>query len=82
MAKNNMSLKFDTEHVSQAALETDGCAAITVCGFFAAEMAIGKSPEQIMEITGETIMENVGSFPKEETYCAFLAAEPLQEALH
>lgn len=77
-----MSLKFDGEHVSQAAFETDGCAAITVCGSFAAEMAIGKNAEQILEITGETIMETVGSFPKEEAHCAFLAAETLQEALH
>ena len=77
-----ISLKFDGEHVSQAAFETDGCAAITVCGSFAAEIAIGKNPEQILEITGETIMETVGSFPKEEAHCAFLAAETLKEALH
>jgi len=76
-----ISLKFDREHVSQAAFQTDGCAAITVCGSFAAEMAIGKSPEEVLEITGETIMETVGSFPKEEAHCAFLAAETLQEAI-
>ena len=77
-----IGLKFDRERVSQAAFETDGCAAITVCGSFAAEMAIGKSPDEVLEITGETIMEAVGSFPKEEAHCAFLAAETLQEALH
>jgi nitrogen fixation NifU-like protein len=77
-----ISLKFDGEHVSQAAFETDGCAAITVCGSFATEMAIGKSPKEILEITGETLMEAVGSFPKEEAHCAFLAAETLQEALY
>lgn len=76
-----ISLKFDREHVSQAAFQTDGCAAITVCGSFAAEMAIGKSPEEVLEITGETIMKTVGSFPKEEAHCAFLAAETLQEAI-
>ena len=76
-----MSLKFDADHVGQAAFETNGCAAITVCGSFAAEMAIGKSPDEILEITGETIMETVGSFPKEEAHCAFLAAETLQGAL-
>ena len=77
-----MNLKFDGEHVSQAAFETDGCAAITVCGSFAAEMAIGKSPEEILEITGETLMKTLGSFPKEEAHCDFLAAETLQEALY
>lgn len=76
-----ISLKFDREHVTQARFLTDGCAAITVCGSFAAEMAIGKDPEEILEITGERIMEAVGSFPEEEAHCAFLAAETLQEAL-
>jgi nitrogen fixation NifU-like protein len=77
-----ISLKFDGEHVNQAAFLTDGCAAITVCGSFAAEMAVGRSPEEILEITGETIMEKIGNFPKKEGHCAFLAAETLQEALH
>jgi len=77
-----ISLKFDGDHVSRAAFMTEGCAAITVCGSFAAEMAIGKDPEEILEITGDTIMEAVGSFPKEEAHCAFLASETLQEALH
>ena len=77
-----ISLKFNRGHVAQAAFQTDGCAAITVCGSFAAEMAIGKSPEEVLEITGDTLMEIVGSFPEEEAHCAFLAAETLQEALN
>jgi nitrogen fixation NifU-like protein len=77
-----ISLKFEDEHVSQAAFMTDGCAAITVCGSFAAEVAIGKNPEELLEITGESIMETAGSFPEEEAHCAFLAAETLQGALH
>jgi len=77
-----ISLIFEKERVSQAAFLTNGCAAITMCGSFAAEMAHGKSAEEVLEITGETIMETVGSFPKDEAHCAFLAAETLQEALH
>jgi nitrogen fixation protein NifU and related proteins len=77
-----ISLKFEKEHVSRAAFMTDGCAAITVCGSFAAEMAIGKNPEELLEITGESIMDTAGRFPEEEAHCALLAAETLQEALH
>jgi nitrogen fixation NifU-like protein len=77
-----IGLKFENEYVSQAAFMTDGCAAITVCGSFAAEMAIGKNPEELLEITGESIMDTAGSFPEEEAHCAYLAAETLQEALH
>ncbi|MGD2124531.1 MAG: iron-sulfur cluster assembly scaffold protein [Desulfobacteraceae bacterium] len=75
-------LKFNGEQVDKAAFQTDGCGAITVCGSFAAEMAIGKTPEEILEITGEAIIEKLGGIPKEEAHCASLASETLQEALN
>jgi nitrogen fixation NifU-like protein len=45
-------------------------------------MAHGKNPDQLMEITGEAILETIGRFPEEDRHCAFLAAETLQEALN
>lgn len=75
-------LKFDDDRVSDAAYLTDGCGSSTVCGSFAAEMAIGKNPDELMEITGDAILEKLGRFPEEDRHCAFLAAETLQEALN
>jgi nitrogen fixation NifU-like protein len=75
-------LKFENDRVSDAAYLTDGCGSSTVCGSFAAEMAHGKNPDQLMEITGEAILEQIGRFPQEDRHCAFLAAETLQEALN
>jgi nitrogen fixation NifU-like protein len=75
-------LKFKEERVSDASFLTDGCGSITACGACAAEMAVGKTPDEILEISGETIIRKIGGFPKEEAHCAFLAAETLQEALH
>jgi nitrogen fixation NifU-like protein len=75
-------LNFEHDHVKEAAYLTDGCASSTVCGSLAAEMAIGKNPEKLSEITGETILNILGRFPKEDEHCAFLAAETLQEALN
>ena len=74
-------LKFENDRVKEASYTTDGCGSSTVCGSFAAEMAIGKNPDELSEITGETILEEIGRFPKEDEHCAFLAAETLQEAL-
>lgn len=74
-------LKFENDRVSDAAYLTDGCGSSTVCGSFAAEMAIGKCPDELIEITGDAILEKLGRFPKEDRHCAFLAAETLQEAL-
>ncbi|RJR32418.1 MAG: hypothetical protein C4576_30135 [Desulfobacteraceae bacterium] len=77
-----MFLKFQGERVSNASFLTDGCGSITACGSHATEMALGKSPDEILEITGDAIMKRLGEFPQEEAHCAMLAAETLQEALH
>ena len=75
-------LKFDDEKVKEAAFLTDGCGAITACGSFVAEMSMGKSPDDILDITAEEIIEKLGGLPKDEAHCASLAAETLQEALN
>jgi nitrogen fixation NifU-like protein len=45
-------------------------------------MAIGKNPDEILEITGEAILKKLGGLPEEDRHCAFLAAATLQEALN
>ncbi len=75
-------LKFEDNRVKEALYTTDGCGSSTVCGSFTAEMAIGKNPDELSEITGETVLKKIGRFPKDDEHCAFLAAETLQEALN
>jgi nitrogen fixation NifU-like protein len=74
-------LKFEKDIVKDAAFQTDGCGPSTVCGSFAAELAIGKNPDDVAQITGGAILEILGGLPEEDQHCAFLAAETLQEAL-
>jgi nitrogen fixation NifU-like protein len=74
-------LRFEDETVTEATFQTNGCGSSTVCGSFAAELAHGKNPDEIAQITGETILEILGGLPEQDQHCAFLAAETLQEAL-
>ena len=74
-------LRFENGRVKEATFLTDGCAGSVVCGSFAAELAMGKSPEELQQITGETILEILGNLPEEDRHCAFLAVETLQKAL-
>jgi nitrogen fixation NifU-like protein len=74
-------LRFEKDRVKEATFQTDGCGSSTVCGSFAAELAHGKSPEELTEITGEMILDVLGGLPNKDCHCAFLAAETLQEAL-
>ena len=74
-------LKFEDQKVITASFLTDGCGSSGVCGSFAAELAHGKTPEELADVTGERILVILGQFPPEDRHCAFLAAETLQEAL-
>ena len=75
-------LKFENGKIKEAAYRTDGCGSSSVCGSYAAEMAHDKTPDEVLDVTGEAIIEKLGGLPEEERHCAFLAAEALQEALH
>jgi nitrogen fixation NifU-like protein len=75
-------LKFESGKVKEALFQTDGCGASAVCGSFAAELALGKSADEIVDITGEAILKKIGGLPETDRHCAFLSAETLQEALH
>ena len=74
-------LRFEDGRVKEASFQTDGCGSSTVCGSFAAEMALGKETNELLKITGEALMEKLGGLPDEDAQCAFLAAETLQGAL-
>lgn len=75
-------LKFRDGRVEKASYATDGCGSSALCGSFAAEMAIGCTPDEITIIDGDEILGKIGTFPEEDVHCAALAAETLQEALH
>ncbi|MDM8525198.1 iron-sulfur cluster assembly scaffold protein [Desulfococcaceae bacterium HSG8] len=74
-------LKFEEDRVKEALFQTDGCGSSMVCGSFAAEMAVGKTSDELVEVTGESILEKLGGLPEENKHCAFLAAASLHEAL-
>ena len=74
-------LKFEEDRVIQATFKMGGSEANSICAFYAAQLALGKSPDELEEITDETIMEMMGGLPEEDRQCAFLAAESVRKAL-
>jgi len=74
-------LRLKKGKVSEASFQTDGCGPSIVCGSLAAELALGKKPDEIREITNETILEALGGLPEESQHCALLAANTLREAI-
>ena len=74
-------LKFKEGRVAEASYFTDGCASSGVAGSFAAELTLGKTPEELTEITGDTVLDAIGKLPDDDLHCAGLAARTIQAAL-
>jgi nitrogen fixation protein NifU and related proteins len=77
-----MYLKVKDGRVAQASFETDGCGSSAVAGSFAAELAIGKAFDEVLDMTGADVLREIGTFPQSEEHCASLAVQTLQEALN
>jgi NifU-like protein involved in Fe-S cluster formation len=75
-------LRFEGERVGAASFETDGCGPSVVCGSIAAEMAVGKTAEEILDITGDEVLARAGQIPEDHRHCAFLAVTSLHEAVN
>ncbi len=77
-----ISLKFDGGKMKDASCWTDGCAYSynSVCA--AADLAKGKTPDEILKIDAEAIQEYIGGLPSDHLHCAKLAEETLQAALN
>jgi nitrogen fixation NifU-like protein len=75
-------LRFENDRVKDASFQTDGCGSTAVCASLAAEMAHGKNPDELLEITSDAILERLGGLPKKNEHCASLVANTLQEALN
>ncbi len=75
-------LKFNGERVVETSYWTDGCAHSmnSICA--AADLATGKTPDEIIEIDAAMIRDSVGGLPSDHLHCALLAEETLQAALH
>jgi nitrogen fixation protein NifU and related proteins len=74
-------LKFKKNRVSYASYFTNGCASSSISGSFAAELTIGKNPDEIIDITPEKVLNTIGKLPEKDLHCASLASRTVQEAL-
>lgn len=74
-------LRIENDHIQRASFFTNGCGASVACGSMASELAVGKDLDEAAQIGGDTILEALGGLPKEESHCAYLAAETLMAAI-
>lgn len=76
-----ISLKFKRNQVVDTSYWTDGCAYSLNCVFAATDLAMGKNPDEIIDIDASLIQKSIGGLPKDYQHCAKLAEDTLQAAL-
>lgn len=76
-----MYVKISEQTLEKVTYVTDGCGSSSVAGSFASELAIGKSFDDVFALTGADVLARIGSFPREEEHCAYLAVNTLQKAV-
>ena len=74
-------LKFAGGRVEKASYRTDGCGSSSLCGSFTAELAHGRTADELLELDPEDILNTIGTFPDDDKHCATLSISALQEAL-
>ncbi len=74
-------IRMKGERLDRVSYVTDGCGSSSVAGSFTAEMATGRTIAEALALTGEDVLQEIGTFPDEEKHCAFLAVQTLRKAL-
>lgn len=72
-----LSLKFEDGRVKDGSYFTDGCASSGLAGSFTIEKALGRTPEDLLELKDVDILDAIGTFPAKDRHCAGLAISVL-----
>ncbi len=77
-----MFLLVKDDRVQQVSYITDGCSSSSIAGSFTAELAMGRSLTEVLDMTGDDVLDAIGTFPEAEKHCAHLAVSTLHEAVN
>lgn len=76
-----ITISVEDDRVSDIAFKTLGCAAAIATSSITTEMAKGKTLDEAMEITRDTVAEELDGLPKSKMHCSNLAADGLHKAI-
>lgn len=70
------------DRIKKVSYVTDGCSSSSIAGSFTAEMAMGKTFAEVLDMAGVDVLRAIGTFPEAEEHCAHLAVSTLHEAVN
>lgn len=77
-----MYISVKGARIDKISYVTDGCSSSSIAGSFTAQLGMGKTFEEVLDLTGADVLHEIGTFPKAEEHCAHLAVSTLKEAVN
>ncbi|WP_457590639.1 Fe-S cluster assembly scaffold protein NifU [Geoglobus sp.] len=76
-----MYIKVENDRIVDIKFQTFGCGAAIATSSMATELAKGKTLEEALKITKQTVAEALGGLPPQKMHCSNLAADALKRAI-
>ncbi|AIY90130.1 Fe-S cluster assembly scaffold protein NifU [Geoglobus acetivorans] len=76
-----MYIKVEDDRIVDIKFQTFGCGAAIATSSMATELAKGKTLEEALQITKQTVAEALGGLPPQKMHCSNLAADALKRAI-
>ena len=76
-----MFMKIENDIVVDCKFKTFGCGAAVATSSMATELVIGKSIDEVLQITNKAVMEALDGLPPVKVHCSLLAEQAIRAAL-
>jgi nitrogen fixation NifU-like protein len=74
-------LKIDDNRITDVKFKTFGCGAAIATSSMVTEMVKGKTIEEALKITNQTVAEALDGLPPQKMHCSNLAADAMHKAI-